>query len=134
MVGVEIEGRKEEKERTFAILEQLSVPLTPRLKLRIGVLPRLVSLLKLLLAVGSLKLDRVEPNASSTLVSETASDDTLDKGDDLGDVLGNASQGRGALDVKGRHRVEERILPVSGEVAEDGGVGDTVAELRKRGH
>lgn len=114
---------------TLAVLEQLAVALAPRLQLGVGVLPSVISILALL-SLGALELGRVEPDASSSLVSESSVDDALDEGDDLGQILGDASESRRPLDVKSSHRLEVGVLPVGGEVAEDGWVVDGAAELR----
>lgn len=121
------EGKDEGRKRTFSILEQLPVPLTPRLQLRICVLPRLVPLP--IFTLRSLKLDRIKPHAPTPLVREPTLDNPLDERDNFGDVLRHAGEGCRALDVKGGHGLEEGVFPKGGEVAENGGVGNARAEL-----
>lgn len=86
---------------TFAIFEQLSVPFAPRLKFRIRVFPLFVTLVGI--SLGPLEFDRVEPNAASTFVRESSFDDSFDKLDNLGDVLGHAREGRRSFDMQCRH-------------------------------
>ena len=100
----------------------------PRLQFRVRVLEAAI------LALGAVEGAGVEPDVllvrvDALGVGVAAVDDLLHKGNNLGDVLADAGERGGRLDVETLHVVEVLGLPVGGRVAEDGGVGDGAAEL-----